>query len=247
MRDYISRYASLVVADSHATADRICGWVPDGMLRTIPNGIDLERFAAVTPRVGTADRALIVGMVANLTSWKKHDLFLDVAQRVSSKTSTEFHVYGQFPSNSKLRSLEDQIERRGLKNRVRLQGFVADPARIMAEVDVVVHPADHESFGRVLVEAMAAGVPVVGVRGGGAAEIVIDGITGLLASPNDAAGLAECHDHLLADASLRTKLGEAGRRRAAECYSLERCVQSMAEVYRLALTRPIGISFAGER
>ena len=80
---------------------------------------------------------------------------------------------------------------------------------------MLVHPADNESFGRVVVEAMAAGLPVVGVRGGGVGEIVSNGETGLLSTPDDPSALAENIDRLIADADLRARLGTraaAGRR-----------------------------------
>jgi len=237
----LARHASIVVANSHATAERIRGWVPDGMLRTVPNGIDVDRFTSLVSRSASRLSAgrLVIGMVANLTSWKKHELFLDVARRVADTTSTEFHIYGHPPAEPKLTALRERLKRDGLSEHVRLQGFVADPVRIMAEVDVVVHPADHESFGRVLVEAMAAGLPVVSVRGGGAAEIVVDGVTGLLAAPDDASGLAACVERLAGDAALRTAMGEAGRRRAVEVYGLAQCVDRMADVYLEAMVRPL--------
>jgi glycosyltransferase involved in cell wall biosynthesis len=240
MREYLARHASLVVANSRVTAERMRSWVPEGMLRTVANGIDVDRFAAImSQRRSARSGPLVVGLVANLTSWKKHDLFLDVARRLAPRTSLEFHIFGHLPSDSKLDRLRDRLGRDGLSNRVRLRGFVPDPVRIMSEVDIVVHPSDHESFGRLLVEAMAAGVPVVGVRGGGAAEIVDDGVTGLLAPPDDAAALADCVERLAADAELRVALGEAGRRRAREKYSLARCVGQTADVYREAMKRPL--------
>jgi glycosyltransferase involved in cell wall biosynthesis len=110
----------------------------------------------------------------------------------------------------------------------------------MSQIDVLVHPADHESFGRVVVEAMAAGLPVVGVRGGGVGEIVRDGETGLLADADDAAGLAACIERVGRNEELRRSLGTAGRRRALDTYSLEACVAGMLRVYEQAMQRPLG-------
>jgi glycosyltransferase involved in cell wall biosynthesis len=242
MREYLARHASLVVANSHATAERIRGWVPEGRLRMVPNGVDIDRFDQIVGRDSTAGPEPVVALVANLTSWKKHDLFLDAAARVASRISVRFRIYGHLPAEPKLSRLKEQLRSRGLSQRVELAGFVADPVRIMSEVDMVVHPADHESFGRVLVEAMAAGLPVVGVRGGGPAEIVVDGVTGLLASPDDAEELALCVERLCRDAALRRAMGEAGRSRARRRYSLTRCVEQMAEVYREAMQRPLSAS-----
>jgi glycosyltransferase involved in cell wall biosynthesis len=118
-------------------------------------------------------------------------------------------------------------------------GHVPDPAAIMSAVDVLVIPSDKESFGRVAVEAMAASVPVVGTRGGGVAEIVLDGETGLLAAPDDAAALADRIAALVADPARRARLGAAGRVRAENEFSLEASGARMLAVYEAAMRRPL--------
>ncbi len=101
----------------------------------------------------------------------------------------------------------------------------------MHEIDILVHPADNESFGRVAVEGMAAGLPVVGVRGGGIGEIVVDGVTGLLAEPDDAAGLARRIEQLVRDPGQRQAFGATGRQQAESRYSLKACTAGVLRVY----------------
>src|SRR5262249_55717709 len=149
----------------------------------VPNGVDIARFGRRTR--GDDIRPIVVAMVGNVTQWKKHNLFIAAAAAVDRSLPVEFRIYGHVPETPELRApLDDLITRHGLVERFHLMGFVGDPRQIMAEIDMLVHTADHESFGRVLVEAMAAQLPIVSVRGGGAAEIVVDGETGLLATPN---------------------------------------------------------------
>jgi glycosyltransferase involved in cell wall biosynthesis len=87
---------------------------------------------------------------------------------------------------------------------------------------------------------MAAGLPVVGVRGGGVGEIVEHGATGLLANPDDPADIAACIEQLARDPDRRRQMGQAGRRRAEAVYSIEACADHMLHVYETAMQRPLG-------
>jgi glycosyltransferase involved in cell wall biosynthesis len=175
---YLAAHCSKLVANSNTTAQLVRDWLPNGLLEVVPNGIDLARFE---PRRGQRDgKRIVVGMVGNLTArWKRHDLFVEAAARVDRRLPIEWRIYGHgqprgdsSSSDAYVEKLVARIAQAGLADRFCWPGFVADPAQIMSQVDLVVHPTDQESFGRVVVEAMAAGLPVVGVRGGGVAEII---------------------------------------------------------------------------
>ena len=215
LRRYVERHASLIVANSAASAAAAGDSLPAEMVRVVPNGIDLSAF---TPRGGQRrpDRHLVVGMVAALTSrTNRHALFIKAASRLSAVSNVEFRIYGLDPaahgsSDSYAAELHRQVAAAGLSERFRFAGHVDEPARIMAELDILVHPAENESFGRVAVEAMAAGLPVVGVRGGGIGEIVVDRVTGLLAASHDAAGLAACIEQLVRGPAQAACMGSRG-------------------------------------
>ncbi|REK10859.1 MAG: glycosyltransferase family 1 protein [Planctomycetota bacterium] len=250
---YMRDYASKVVANSQASAAQVRSWIDDDLLEIVPNGIDLSCYR---PRTGSArQQGLVVGMIGNLTSRvKKHPLFIDAAARVPRELDVTWRIYGRDPSrggtvsgDAYVDGLHAQVQRLGLTGRVEWPGFVADPAEIMSQLDVLVHPADGESFGRIVVEAMAAGLPVVGARGGGVAEIIVDGRTGLLARPDDPQDLAAQIERLLRDPQLRDELGRSGRQRAQEEYSLDACVSRMLNVYAQALRRPLGQAEAFKR
>jgi glycosyltransferase involved in cell wall biosynthesis len=236
---YLQSLASVVVANSSTTARAVQGWMPNGLLRTVPNGINLEKYAAL--RSNAHDGRVVAAMVANLSSTtKKQSLFFEAATLVPAATPVEFRIYGHLPSSIAGRTeWETTIRKHQMEDRFRLAGFMADPARIMSEIDVLVHTSDRESFGRVAVEAMAAGKPVVGVGGGGIAEIVVDGETGLLSEPDDRPTLARHIERLARDAELRARLGAAGRRRAESEYDIRRCAARMLEIYAEAVSRPL--------
>lgn len=241
---YLLRLASKVVANSHATARLLQDWLPPELLDVVPNGIELADFS---PRTSPRQGPVVVAMVANLTSrWKKHNLLVEVAARIPQNLHVEFRFYGHDPSQGGTRrsdpyvdALHARIRQLGIADRFTWPGFVADPAKIMSDVDVLFHPADGESFGRVLVEAMAAGVPVVSVRAYGPEEIVVSGTTGFLVEPDNVAEMTVAVERLAGDAQLRAQLGAAGRRRAEECYSLTACVLGIRRAYAAAMQHPL--------
>jgi glycosyltransferase involved in cell wall biosynthesis len=230
-----------VIANSQATAAAIQAWLPPGLLDVVPNGIDVSRFV---PHCHDAQsRPLVVAMVGSLTSrWKNHLLFVRAAALVDPTLPIEWRIYGHDPSRGGQSSQDEyvnnllaEIHQAGLADRFRLAGFHADPAEIMAQVDLLVHPAENESFGRIIVEGMAAGLPVVGVAAGGVGEIVRHEETGLLAPPGAADVVARYIALLIRDPDLRSRYGAAGCRRAHECYSLQASVEGVIRTYGAAL------------
>ena len=241
---FLSRRCSCLVANSETTASRVRDAVTPDLLAVVPNGIDLGAFERI-PAPAESGR-VVVGMVANLGSHvKKHTVFVEAAGLVDPSLPIEFRIYGAGATAPEdrvspyVRDLLTRVDALGLRDRLRFMGFYEDPARIMAEIDVLVHPSDLESFGRIVVEAMAASRPVVGVRGGAVAEIVQDEVTGLLAPVDSARELAARIERLARQAGLRRQLGAAGRRRAREQYSIETHVAAMVAVYTRSMARPL--------
>ncbi len=248
MQRFLQRHASLVVANSGVAAATAGDSIPAELLRIVPNGIDLTRFA---PRASadTAERPMVVAMVGAVTSkWKKHALFVEAAGKLADNSKAEFRIYGHDPivdGSPGHDRYAEHIHRFansyfGSNDRFRFAGQVNDPVKIMSEIDILVHPADSESFGRIAVEAMAAGLPVVGVRGGGIAEIVVDCETGLLAAPDNADDIADKIRLLLDCPGLRAKFGAAGRTRSEANYSIEACARGVLRAYEEAMARPVG-------
>ncbi|MEK6237001.1 MAG: glycosyltransferase family 4 protein [Planctomycetales bacterium] len=238
---YLAERSSVVVANSHACGSSISPWMEEPRLRVVPNGINVEAFSPRSHNATASDR-LKIGVVANLTSRvKNHRLVVESAAVVDSSLPIEYRFYGHDPCQGEGRKdpyaqgVHDSVRRLGLGDRVRFMGFVDDPVRIMSEIDLLVHPTEQESFGRILVEAMAAGLPVVAPNGGGPGEIVVHEETGLLFEPNQRVDLARCVERLCRDASLRRRMGENGRLRAEKLYSLNRYVEGMLKVYEQAM------------
>ncbi|UCD95468.1 MAG: glycosyltransferase [Candidatus Zixiibacteriota bacterium] len=133
--------------------------------------------------------------------------------------------------------LKKQAKNLGLDEHVRFAGFI-DNRKIfdfLGRHDIMVMPSLAESFGVAALEAAAAGLPVIAGDVGGVSEVVIDGKTGILVPPGDAAGLAEAIIRLVEDADLRKKMGEAGRQHVAAKYRWENCLDQMVQIYERAM------------
>lgn len=237
---FLSRSCDRVIANSYVAAACLRDWMPPGLLTVIPNGIDCSAFVS-QPEKPTTGRT-IIGMVGNLSSrMKKHHLFIEAAARVDPKLEIEWRIYGHDPSEggqlqtdpyvNDLRALSRELR---VDQKLKFPGHLPPP-QIMQEIDLLVHPTDGESFGRVVVEAMAAAKPVVGVRAGGVGEIVIDDENGLLANPNDSADLARCITRMICDDGLRRRLAAAGRVRVERDFTIETHTARVARVYEEVL------------
>lgn len=235
--------SSTVVANSEAMAALLRPYMDPAKLALVHNGIDIAAFEP-TDSPEKRPGSVVVSMVANLTSMgKEHGLFIEAAGRIQ-QPGVEFRIYGDDHASGVLATryiaaLRRRTEELGLGGSLRFCGYVDSPSAIMLESDIVVHPAGNESFGRSVVEAMAAGLPVVGVAAGGVGETVLDGVTGFLVPEHDAASLGEAIAFLIASPGRRLEMGQAGRRRAEEHFSLDACARGVIDVYAASMTRPL--------
>lgn len=212
------------------------------LARVIPNAVDLAEFdspgdvRALRAEFGVPPDALLVGTVGRITSWKGQHIFIDALARVSQQHPGVHGVVVGAPDQADglayADSLRQQAEQRGLTERLHFTGPRRDVPQVMAALDILVHSAvQPEPFGRVIIEGMAARVPVIASAAGGAVEIISDGETGLLTPPGDAGALAAALDRLLRDPAERGRLGAAGRRLVEECYQVATQVAAVQDFY----------------
>ena len=136
------------------------------------------------------------------------------------------------------RKIQQEFDQAGLSNRLHWCGNREDVCELLGEIDLLVHPANQEPFGRVLLEASAAGIPIVATDVGGTGEIVIDRVTGRLVPPRDPAALAEAILQLLADANAAQRLGDQARDRALTHFSIAIAAQHLGNFWQEVLAVP---------
>jgi glycosyltransferase involved in cell wall biosynthesis len=129
-------------------------------------------------------------------------------------------------------TLERQIKEHHLEKHVVLAGFRPDVLSLHKAFDIFVMSSVTEGLGTSLLDAMAAGKPIVATSTGGIPEVVEDGVTGILVPPRDDAAMAEAIVSLLKDPELRWRMGNAGLSRARERFSAERMVSETLRVYQ---------------
>jgi glycosyltransferase involved in cell wall biosynthesis len=205
------------------------GWIPESRLRLIYNGVDPAPIdeadpAGVREELGAAAQDVVVLMAARMVPEKGHTSLVEAAAAISHARA-RFWLAGEGPAMEAVRA---RIEALGVGDRVRLLGFRADLPRLLRAADLLCHPSVREGAPNVVLEAMAAGLPVVGVDASGTAELVRHGETGLLAAPGDTAGLREHLEAVIGDEALRRRLGTAGRERARSEFSEERSFDQWA-------------------
>jgi glycosyltransferase involved in cell wall biosynthesis len=214
---------------TEAAAYRI---VPRRKIQVVPNGIDLDRFrqqrgdsALVRQALGIPPGAPIIGTISRLCEIKRQDLLIRAFQRVRARRAdAHLLIVGDGPWMGRLRELVAVL---GLGDSVHFAGYQPQPERYLPAMDVFTLSSQSEGMPLTVLEAWAAGVPVVATRVGGLPDLVDDGRTGILVEFDDQDALARSLCDLLADPDLATRLRGAGRAQA-DLFSLGR----MAETYQ---------------
>jgi glycosyltransferase involved in cell wall biosynthesis len=228
---YLTSHASAIIANSKTTKACLGAYLPEDKILVIPNSVDVSNFSIKNHANG---KKLVVAMVGNVTSrLKNHQFFISVAGKLKEQPNVEFRVYGALPREHDLyyESLCNSVKENGLEGKFTFVNFKELPEEIMAEIDILFHPTENESFGRIFIEAMAAGIPVVGMKEGGSRDMIKDGINGHLIGLN----VEEAHGCLLKlinDSQLRTRLGLNGRKLVEEEYSIAQMTNRLIQVYQ---------------
>lgn len=226
---WMARRATVAIAISQAVAAPLRGRVP---VEIVPNGVDLAAFdqpsaarAQTRAAWGVPEDAPLVGLVGRLARWKGQEDFLRAMALVRAKhPQARFVLVGGAPLGEEagyLQELRELARQLGLAERAIWAGHRQDMPAVLSALDVLVHCSrEPEPFGRVIIEAMAARLPVVAYGHGGPAEIILPGETGLLVPPGDMAALAQAVGTLLANPAWARQLGAAGRQRAEREYDI---------------------------
>ncbi|RMF74120.1 MAG: glycosyltransferase [Acidobacteria bacterium] len=236
---WTNRLVTRIVANSEAvrrfTIER--ERVPPAKVVTIPNGIEVERYAAGDRGRGRAllglePRDVVVGTIGSIKPVKgQRDLLEAMTPLLRARPELMLAIVGDAGSRYAA-DLRERIRAAGLGNRVVLPGVLRDVPDLLAAFDLFVLPSHSEGMSNALLEAMAAGRPIVATEVGGAAECLDGGAAGALVPARRPEALREAIAALLDSPARRAALGEAARRRAADEFSLDRMLARYEDLYR---------------
>jgi len=246
IRFLAKRFERIVAVSQHMADDAVREGIPRDRLDVVYNGIDLaaarsalrQSRPVVRRQLAVTDDTCLVMMVGNLREWKGQQVALEALLLLPQEQREQLRlVFVGEASEHDLpykATLEARIREAALGDIVQFLGFREDVAELLAAADIALHASTTpEPFGRVLVEAMAHGAPVIASRLGGPAEIVKDG-TGLLFDPANPRELAQHLSDLLINPGRRAALGAAGRVRA-EDFDVAAMVAGVTRAYDSAL------------
>ncbi len=231
------RRADRIITVSRAFALQLARIASEDRITVLHNSIDIDSFNAISAEETRAlraklgivedERALLA--VGRLSHEKGHaDLISAFASIVKADPRTKLVIVGDGPERN---SLETRARSSGFGDRIIFTGQVSDASVYYRVADVFVLPSHSEGSPNALLEAMAAGLPVVATRVGGVPEIVTDEESALLAPAHDAQAMAEAVLRLLADKNISQRLAAAARQRVKD-YSPESRLQALLEIYR---------------
>lgn len=204
---------------------------------SVPTGIDLARYrpgdkSARRAELQLPQDGLIVGIVATLRSWKGHRFLLEAIEPLRD---ARLVIVGDGPQRA---ALEAQVDSLSLRSRVTFTGNQKDVAPWLQAFDLFALPSyANEGVPQALMQAMACALPVISTPVGSIAEIVEEGKTGLLVTPEDVLSLRQAIERLAGDEGLRRSLGTAARARAEARFSDELMVTRMERLFAAAAER----------
>jgi glycosyltransferase involved in cell wall biosynthesis len=236
LQNVIQHAAEKIVVPSPSVKEAAIRWagVEPEKLCIIPNAVRIQDFSSehrgeeATGRSREGERRR-VAFIGRLDPIKRVGDLVDAVALL--KADIMLDIWGEGSRRGKIQSI---INRLGLQSRAIMHGAVAGSPEALENADVLVLPSDAEGFGLVLIEAMAAGVPVIGTNVPGIRDVIEDGISGLLVPARNPRALANAIARVLSDASLRERLIASGSDRVRRLYDWEVCYDK----YRQLLSRP---------
>ncbi|MFZ4599006.1 MAG: glycosyltransferase family 4 protein [Terrimicrobiaceae bacterium] len=228
-----------VIANSEASAEAFREAGGRTPLEVIPNGFPVlqESTGVDLRKIENPGGGPVAAVFGRLARWKGQHLLLEAALEIPGLT---VWIVGEalFTADDEAYAAELRAIAAGMGERVRFLGFRSDVPDLMRAADFIVHcSTSPEPFGRVVVEGMLAGRPVIAADAGGPREIVRGGVTGILVPPGDRHALASALRRLIASPEDAKKMGAAGREVAVNLYSLERVFSETARVIQ-SVRRP---------
>lgn len=198
----------------------------------VHNGVNLEPFLKINRDSDHKNRRLRIGLAGDLIPIKRQDQLIRAARELKEQgIEADIYLPGiePVPGARYLALVKELVEELELAEQVHWLGYVEDMTSFYSNIDILVSACTVEAFGRVVVEAMASGVPVVAARAGGPIELLEDGKEGLFFEPDNHEDMARAIKELIADPSRMDEMGGRGRE-TAKNFTVEHMTRKMAEI-----------------
>jgi len=220
---FCHRLVHRAVGNSKAVLDNLRQeGLPDHKLFLLYNGIETTQFARTAEAVDVAeDRSVTMTAVANLFTYKGYEDLLAALAMLKPRQ----------PRPWKLARYRAFCDEHGLSDHVAFLGPCDDVAALLRNSQLHIHASHTESLPNSVIEAMSAGLPVIGTTVGGIPELIVDGETGFLVPPADPAALCAAIERLMNDAELRTRLGQQAQQRARDLFDVESSSRRYEQLY----------------
>jgi len=219
--------------------------VVEEKIETIYNGITVDEFQngyfdreKIRKKYSLKDEQIVIGCVGRITSVKNQELLIRAAPQILRTFPDTLFLFAGSEDRDKYgkgyqQFLIDLSEKLGIENYVQFTGFVNDVAELIPLFDVLVLTTLKESFGLVLIEAMAGGIPVVASRAGGVPEIIEENINGKMYEPGNKDDLVRCVTEILRDEEKRKKMGRCARETVRDKFDFQKTISSYEEVFNM--------------
>jgi glycosyltransferase involved in cell wall biosynthesis len=237
----VNKWLTRMICVSHGLRESFIGQgINESKCAVVYNGIDISMNPSLSPviirrELEINNDEILIGAVGSHVRRKRfHDLIEAIAYLVNEKgiTGIKCIIAGEGPERDSLQRL---ISRNKLKDRVKLIGFQDDVISYINAMDIFILPSEQEGCPRVILEAMLMGKPVIACNIAGPSELVIDGETGLLIKVGDKQRLSKSIMNLVRSESLRRNLGESGKKRVIDNYSMDLYINGVSSVLQEVL------------
>lgn len=205
------------------------------VMDVVYDGIDLSKYdgikhpTTIKDELGLPLDTLLIGNLSALADHKDFPTWLNTARILADRhPELVFIIAGQGPEEGMIRNF---ILDNNLEGRIRLIGFRNDVPRVMSSLNIFLMSSKTEGLGSIIIEAFAAGIPVIATSAGGIPELVEDGVTGMLAAPGDSEGLANAVTRLLEDPALTQRIKNNAQKKAGE-FSFRKTAEATLAIYR---------------
>jgi glycosyltransferase involved in cell wall biosynthesis len=244
------RHISRVLAISEAIHANVLATLPvdPGRVVTLHDAVDTDEFSpgpgdrpAIKGSFGFSKDSLLVGFVGRFSPGKGHEELLQAAALLKPDFPEVRYLvvgeasFGEEKYAGKIRELALTL---GVADVLKFAGFRKDIPQVMRGFDLFAFPSHAESFGVVLIEAMAVGLPAVSTNCDGVLDIMVEGETGFMVPPKNADALARALRGLLEDSATRARMGFAARRRVVELFDQQKQIDGLEQIYADVLSSP---------